>query len=81
MTLPNLNDHDVLRAERNQIVKADDRAPYPHVQCCSGCRRLRVCHGCGFPIGRFPVVHFTRSSCTSGACPRCCTALHNHPQG
>ena len=74
-----MTDHDVLGLDQ-RLTKADDTAPYPHVLCCAGCRRLRICHGCGFPVSA--AAHpGTRARCTSGACPRCCNALHKHPQG
>jgi hypothetical protein len=82
-------DHDVPQ-HGGQIIKGNDATPYPHVQCCAGCQRLHVCHGCGFPVRpssppEVPVLLVghpgTRGSCPSGACARCCGALHKHPQG
>jgi hypothetical protein len=79
-------DHDVLA--NGKTTKADNEHPYPHVACCAGCRRLSVCHGCGFPVsmsGGYTTLHGapinTLARCTSGACPRCCAELHKHPQG
>lgn len=76
------HDHDVLKHEgaSKHVVKVGNDAPYPHVACCAGCRRMLVCHGCGFPVSAAG-HHGTLMRCTSGACPRCCSALHKHPQG
>ncbi len=50
--------------------------PYPHVNCCSGCRAPRVCNHCATPKPRDR--RQTGDWCVNGRCGACCRKHCTH---